>query len=87
MGKHTENLQTFMLWMGAHRLREKEWLDVFPFRDVIHSDYDAGDTPVFVDVGGGIGHQCKVRYSENFDPANGSRRFWRDTRSLRAGFS
>lgn len=61
MGKHTENLQTFMLWMAAHRLREKEWLDVFPFRNVVLSGQETGNTPAFVDVGGGIGHQCKVR--------------------------
>jgi hypothetical protein len=62
MGKNTENLRSFMLWMGAHRLREKEWLDVFPFRDVVLNGYKMGDTPIFVDVGGGIGHQCKVFY-------------------------
>jgi demethylsterigmatocystin 6-O-methyltransferase len=61
MGKHPENLETFMLWMGGHRLRDREWLDVFPFRDLVANGAAGhGDAAVFVDVGGGIGHQCKV---------------------------
>ena len=87
MGKNTENLRTFMLWMGAHRLRDKEWLDVFPFHDVVCSGFETGNTPVFVDVGGGIGHQCKVCLPEGFELANSPRRCWQDTQSSRAVFS
>lgn len=32
------------------------WLDVFPFED--YSQNIVPKTPLFVDVGGGVGHQC-----------------------------
>ena len=47
----------FNLWMTAQREGQNTWLDVFPFEQQLCH----GLTPekaLFVDVGGGIGHQC-----------------------------
>ncbi|KAI3394966.1 hypothetical protein diail_2024 [Diaporthe ilicicola] len=54
----------FGLWMTALRGRTT-WLDVLDFEALIKANADAdvainADTPVFVDVGGGIGSQCAL---------------------------
>jgi hypothetical protein len=43
--------------MSTRTINMKSWLSVFPFADET-ADCDSNDV-VFVDVGGGIGHQCK----------------------------
>lgn len=48
--QHPESLQWFQGLMSIPR--EGDWLDVVPM------PVDAGKEPVFVDVGGGMGHQC-----------------------------
>ena len=53
----------FNLWMEANHSTHKTWLDVFQF-DKLCQGSDP-ETPIFVDVGGGIGHQCaalKAKY-------------------------
>lgn len=47
----------FMLWMAASREGQKMFLDVYPFEKELCHDVEP-QTPLFVDVGGGIGHQC-----------------------------
>ena len=54
---HPSNLQHFMQWMTASREGQKTWLDVFPIEDELCRG-KSPDTPLLVDVGGGIGHQC-----------------------------
>ena len=54
----------FGLWMTALR-GQKTWLDVIDFEALIKGNGTddavvADDTPVFVDVGGGIGSQCAI---------------------------
>ena len=49
--------------MQANKAGLPTWLDVVPFEE-ISSNQDP-ETPIFVDVGGSIGHQCaalKARY-------------------------
>ena len=46
-----------MQWMTAQREGQKIWLDVFPFEDQLCYGVTP-DTPLLVDVGGGVGHQC-----------------------------
>ncbi|OJJ44533.1 hypothetical protein ASPZODRAFT_153470 [Penicilliopsis zonata CBS 506.65] len=48
----------FGVWMGAQHDRKMTWLDVIDFRELAHGS--TPETPVFVDVGGGIGHQCAL---------------------------
>ena len=47
----------FNIWMGASREGQKRFLDVYPFEKELCYDLKP-ETPLFVDVGGGIGHQC-----------------------------
>ena len=47
----------FALWIGASREGQKNFLDVFPFETKVARN-TRPDRPIFVDIGGGIGHQC-----------------------------
>lgn len=59
--KRTENFKNLSLWMQASREGQKLWLDVFPVeQDLFNTPPNTPDTPVFVDVGGGIGQQCQA---------------------------
>jgi len=40
--------------MLAQRAGERTWLDVVPHEYLTNN----GETPLFVDIGGGVGHQC-----------------------------
>ena len=42
--------------MAAQRKGEPSWLDVFPLERLVKET--SPTAPVFVDVGGGVGHQC-----------------------------
>ena len=56
--KHPINFSSFNKWMTASREGQKIWLDVFPFEQELCRDLNP-DTPLFVDIGGGIGTQCR----------------------------
>ncbi len=47
----------FNLWMAAGREGQQIFLDVYPFEKELCRDMEP-ETPLFVDIGGGIGHQC-----------------------------
>ncbi|KAL8765745.1 MAG: hypothetical protein Q9209_007252 [Squamulea sp. 1 TL-2023] len=47
----------FAKWVDASREGQNGFLDSFPFEEEVNCNLDPG-TPLFVDVGGGIGHQC-----------------------------
>ena len=51
-----ERLKNFNLWMTATHEGYKSWLDVFPAEKFCEGS-DA-NTVLFVDIGGGVGHQC-----------------------------
>ena len=61
-----QRVQNFNLWMTATHEGKKSWLDVFPPEKFCQNSSE--DTILFVDIGGGLGHQCaalKERLSES----------------------
>jgi len=54
---HPEYLGWFATWMTAFHEGQTPWLEIFPFEQEL-CDGLKPSTPVFVDVGGGVGHQC-----------------------------
>ncbi|KAL9045235.1 MAG: hypothetical protein Q9214_001696 [Letrouitia sp. 1 TL-2023] len=58
MHEHPSSLDFFVKWMGAQHEGQPIWLDVFPFEQKLCNHNLAPETPLFVDVGGGAGHQC-----------------------------
>lgn len=64
-----ENAKAFNIFMGAHRTGMRTWLDLPEITDEIKSSFkkvtarkEGGEEKgvSFVDIGGNIGHQCKV---------------------------
>jgi demethylsterigmatocystin 6-O-methyltransferase len=55
--KNPANFATFNLLMTDYHAGQKTWLDVFPFEERFGHNLDH-NTPLFVDVGGELGHQC-----------------------------
>ena len=49
-------MQDFNLWMRAQRTGQETWLDVFPSGRFAQDE--ESEAPLFVDIGGGVGHQC-----------------------------
>jgi len=51
----------FAQWMAAQRQGEESWLKVMTHADLLAqtNQSEAHDNPFFVDVGGGMGHQCR----------------------------
>ncbi|KAJ8068749.1 hypothetical protein OCU04_002446 [Sclerotinia nivalis] len=64
MGSHPENLAYFNDYMAGRRHNlDDTWLSVYPVEAEV-KDWDP-EAPVYVDVGGSVGHQCagfKLRY-------------------------
>jgi demethylsterigmatocystin 6-O-methyltransferase len=52
----------FGLWMTAVHDRQMTWLNVLNFKELAQGS--TRETPVFVDIGGGIGHQCALLKSK-----------------------
>jgi hypothetical protein len=51
------HMNDFLLWMTAQREGSPTWLEVFPFEKKLCENLDP-ETPLFVDIGGAVGHQC-----------------------------
>ncbi|KAI9822944.1 MAG: hypothetical protein M1826_000326 [Phylliscum demangeonii] len=66
---HPDEFGCFIQWMTGQREGQKTWLDVFPVQEKLLAGATA-ETPVFVDVGGGAGHQC-VAFRTKFPDAPG----------------
>lgn len=62
LGKNPANARHFDLFMTSKRIGLPDWRDHVPFKDFITDEDIAGNRPLFVDIGGGKGHQCEVRY-------------------------
>lgn len=60
---HTENLNHFNNFMASRRQPELSWLTVYPVEDKIGAC--GPDTAVYVNIGGGIGHQC-AQFKEKY---------------------
>jgi len=66
---HPKNSQYFHDFMGAHRTGVRTWLDekaATDLVDVLRAAQDRSGAVFFVDVGGGLGQQCKVSYHDHF---------------------
>jgi demethylsterigmatocystin 6-O-methyltransferase len=60
-----EKVHNFGLWMQANKASLPQWLDTVPFVELCANEDP--EQPIFVDVGGSIGHQCvalKEKYPE-----------------------
>ncbi|KAL9090484.1 MAG: hypothetical protein Q9165_005245 [Trypethelium subeluteriae] len=59
--KHPYHLDNANKWMSVQREGSNEWPDAFNFEaECCAGSTISPETPVFVDVGGGIGHQCQL---------------------------
>jgi hypothetical protein len=54
---HPADMDYFLTWMTAQREGMPTWLEVFPFEKKLCQNLEP-ETPLFVDIGGGVGHQC-----------------------------
>ncbi|CAG9972466.1 unnamed protein product [Clonostachys byssicola] len=66
LNTHPECMGYFLPWMAGQREGNPEFLDSFDFEKEVGAGSDSS-APVFVDVGGAIGHQCilfKSRYPQ-----------------------
>ena len=59
----------FLPWMMAQRFGMPIWLDVFPYENELGTN-TTHTTPLFVDIGGAMGHQC-VAFKERFSQLPG----------------
>lgn len=55
--EHPEYVKNFSWWMTVQHEGNKVWLDEFPFEKEF-GHVVGPDVPLFVDIGGNIGHQC-----------------------------
>jgi len=60
-----ENLAYFNQWMAAQREGMPVWLDVFPIEAEVKTLNSKQSSPLFVDIGGGLGHQA-IAFKEKF---------------------
>lgn len=60
LGEHPEKLRFFNDYMATRRQPQISWLSVYPILEEI-GDLKSfpSNRPLYVNVGGGIGHQCK----------------------------
>lgn len=56
LAERPNQLAYFNDYMALRRKREQSWISVYPVKEKT-ADWDP-ERPVFVDVGGSIGHQC-----------------------------
>ncbi|KAH7310721.1 S-adenosyl-L-methionine-dependent methyltransferase [Stachybotrys elegans] len=69
LGKRPEMMEFFLPWMAGQRDGMPAFLDVFDFEKEVGMGTDPS-VPVFVDVGGAIGHQC-VLFKERYPSCAG----------------
>ncbi|MCJ1251526.1 hypothetical protein MMC30_008761 [Trapelia coarctata] len=60
LGENPVNMQNLGMWMTVQRYGDEFWLDLFPFEKVVTEGVTDTSRPLFVDVGGGVGHQCQA---------------------------
>ena len=63
-----ENFAHFNRWMAAQRHGMPTWLDVYPVEEMARRR--GPKEPLFVDMGGGLGHQC-IALRERFPRLKG----------------
>ncbi|KAL9619393.1 MAG: hypothetical protein Q9160_005988 [Pyrenula sp. 1 TL-2023] len=78
-----KHLDMFHRWMVERPYRAGHWLDAFPFEKLVAKPTDTPETVIFIDVGGGRGHQC-LEIRNRFPNVKG-RLILEDTESVIAG--
>lgn len=59
LNAHPEYMRFFLPWMATMRDGQPSFLEGMDFRkEILSGKRNLGTTPVFVDVGGAMGHQC-----------------------------
>ncbi|MCJ1355674.1 MAG: hypothetical protein MMC33_005666 [Icmadophila ericetorum] len=66
--QNPKNFVDCITWMTAQRAGLPIWLDVYPFEELTKGV--TPETPLFIDVGGGVGHQC-LALKERFPDVQG----------------
>ena len=56
LGTHPENLEYLNQYMSSRRTAAESWLSVYPIEE--ETKFCQAAAPLFVNIGGGIGHQC-----------------------------
>ena len=59
LSQRPRHQQAFNEYMSFQRVGQKSWLDVFLLEEYVHDSTGNKHRTLFVDVGGGYGHQCK----------------------------
>lgn len=60
LSQRPRHQQAFNEYMSFQRVGQKSWLDVFPLEKYLHDpNTEKNHRKLFVDVGGGYGHQCR----------------------------
>ncbi|KAK3314586.1 O-methyl transferase B [Apodospora peruviana] len=62
---HPENLTAFNDYMALRRKPDLTWLSVYPVAEEAKDSQSDPDRPVFVNIGGGVGHQC-AQFKEKY---------------------
>lgn len=65
---HARDGESFNQAMGGMMAEEASWLSVYPHETLVNSAAD--DSPILVDVGGGIGHDLELFRSHHPDVAD-----------------
>ncbi|KAL9081042.1 MAG: hypothetical protein Q9157_000358 [Trypethelium eluteriae] len=74
--KHPYHLENMNKWMSFQREGCNQWLDRFDFKaEVCHGGDVVPEEPLFVDIGGGIGHQCRL-FQERLPDISGARAYY-----------
>lgn len=58
--KQPSFLENANMWMTGQHEGRKSWLEEFAFEHEVCKGNFESDTPLFVDIGGGLGHQCQL---------------------------
>lgn len=65
MMEHPKNFENFNLFMATRRENQTTWIDRYPVRE--EATGLSQQRALFVDIGGGVGHQCadfKAKYPD-----------------------
>jgi hypothetical protein len=69
---HPDKLKYFNDYMALRRGPEKSWISVYPVEEEVKrwSSDRTTDAPLYVNIGGSIGHQCK-QFKEKYPNLEG----------------
>lgn len=68
--QHPEHLEWFNNYMASRRSADETWLSTYNVESELRLKDWGSDDPIFVNIGGGIGHQC-AEFKAKFPHING----------------